>query len=224
MGSAKIIMTLWVRWKKPIEQLIELDPEELEYVQDTESNAGDKGRPAPPLNPSPQEMDKFEKEEMKKSRPVVKNKLHEQYDWLVDYVPEPIKNAASKVFLRAKNSVLGLYDGVKKTLKRQTGENTDLTAHKNETVPNDNYTRVEISFNSLMAEFFEGSDINDLIQSMLAVIKTQVENPRMLESGFTLDKTMHLYINFHRLVLTRGGSYTVLPKWVKKGSGSTKQE
>ena len=51
---------------------------------------------------------------------------------------------------------------------------------------------------------------------MLAYIKTQVENSGMPESGFTLDKMMHLYINFHRLVLTRGGSYTVLPKWVKK--------
>ena len=168
-------------------------------------------------------MDEFEKEEMKKSRPVVKIKLHEWHDWLVDYVPEPIKNAASKVFLRAKNSILGLYDGVKKTMKRQTEDNTDLTVHKNETVPNDNYTRVEMSFNSLMTEFFEGSDINDLIRSMLAHIKTQVENPQMPESGFTLDKTMHLYINFHRLVLTRSGSYTELPKWVKKGSGSTKQ-
>ena len=27
MGSAKIIMTLWVRWKKLIEPVIELDPE-----------------------------------------------------------------------------------------------------------------------------------------------------------------------------------------------------
>ena len=143
---------------------------------------------------------------------------------MVDYAPEPIKNAASKVLLRAKNSILELYDCVKKTLKRQTEDNTDLTDHINETVPNDNYTRVEMSFNSLMTEFFEDSDINDLIQSMLAHIKTQVENPQMPESGFTLDKTMHLYINFHRLVLTRGGSYTVLPKWVKKGSGSTKQE
>ena len=30
MGSPKIIMTLWVRWKKSIETLIELDPEDLE--------------------------------------------------------------------------------------------------------------------------------------------------------------------------------------------------
>ena len=30
MGSAKTIMTLWVRWKKPIMPLIELDPEDAE--------------------------------------------------------------------------------------------------------------------------------------------------------------------------------------------------
>ena len=30
--------------------------------------------------PSPQEMDKFEKEEMKKSRPVIKKRLSEWYD------------------------------------------------------------------------------------------------------------------------------------------------
>ena len=51
---------------------------------------------------------------------------------------------------------------------------------------------------------------------MLAYIKTQVENSGMPESGFTLDKMMHLYINVHRLVLTRGGSYNELPKMDKK--------
>ena len=65
----------------------------------------------------PQEMDEFEEEDMKKSRPVVKNRLNEWYDWLVAYVPKPIKNAASKAFSRAKNSILRLYDGAKKTLK-----------------------------------------------------------------------------------------------------------
>ena len=81
MGSAKIIITLWVRWKKPIMPRIKLDPED------------------------------------------------------------------------AKNA-----------------ENVDgITC--------DNYIRVEMPFNSLMTEFFEGSDINDLIQRILAHIKTQVENP-----------------------------------------------
>ena len=70
-------------------------------------------------------------------------------------------------------------------------------------------------FNSLMTEFFEGSDINDLIQRMLAHIKTQVEHPRMPESGFSLDKIMNLYINFQRLALTQGDSFIELPEWLK---------
>ena len=119
MGSAKIIMTLWVIWKKPITPLIELDPEELEDVQ---------------------ELD----------------------DGIADY-----------------------------------------------------YIRVEIPFNSLMTEFFEGSDNNDLIERMLAYIKKQTENPKFPESGFSLDKIMHLYINFHRLALTQGSSNTELPEWIK---------
>ena len=144
MGSAKIIMTLYVRWKNLIKQLIELDPEDLQ-------DAGDKGKPAPPVSISPQEIEK-----MKKSRLVVKNKLNEWHDLLPDYVPKPIKNAVGKAFLRAKNNILRPYDGVKKTLKggvgnqKQTEDNTDLITHENEGDPDDNY-RVEIPFNILMS-------------------------------------------------------------------------
>ena len=76
-------------------------------------------------------------------------------------------------------------------------------------------------FNSLIKEFFEDSDINNLIQRMLAYIKTQTENPKFPESVFSIDKIMHLYINFHKLALTRGGSYIELPKLLK--SKPTKQ-
>ena len=73
-------------------------------------------RPVTPINmiPSQQEMDEFEKEEMKKGRPVGKNKLNKWYDWLVDYVPKPIKNAFSKAFLRGKK----VYYGCMMVLKR----------------------------------------------------------------------------------------------------------
>ena len=62
--------------------------------------SGKERRPVLPVKiiSSPQEMDKFEKGEMKKGRPVVKNKLNKWYDWLVDYVPKPIKKAVSKAF------------------------------------------------------------------------------------------------------------------------------
>ena len=110
----------------------------------------------PLVSPSPQEMDEFEKKEIKKSRSLVKNKLNEWYDWLVDHVPKPIKNAADKIFLELKKSIIRLYDGVKKTLNGQTEYNT---AYENE--GDIYYTRIEMPFNSLMAEFFEGKDIND---------------------------------------------------------------
>ena len=112
-------MTLWVRWKKSIMPLIELDPEDAENAQDIDVNTGD------------------------------------------------------------------------------------------------NYTRMEMPFSSLVTEFFEGSDINDFKKRMLAHIKTQAENPRMPESGFSLDKIMHLSINFHKLVLTGGSSYNELQEWLK---------
>ena len=44
----------------------------------------------------------------------------------------------------------------------------------------------------------------------------QVENPQISESGFTLDRIMHLHINFHQLLLMLGSSYIELPKWIAK--------
>ena len=80
---------------------------------------GKKGRPVLPIKiiPSPQEMDEFEKEEMKKSRPVVKSRLSKLHKWLDDHIPKPIKNAVDEAFLRLKNSIMSLYDGAKNTLK-----------------------------------------------------------------------------------------------------------
>ena len=230
-------------------------------------------RPVRPVKiiPSLQEMNEFEKEEMKKSRPVVKSKLSKLHKWLDNHVPKPIKNAFDEAFLRLKNSILGLYDGAKKTLKNivekvveeEQGqeEDIDLTLHEHERalkgacrsfvmaglpktdidsyfdqneryiktlienqlkemgsvkiimtlwvvwkkpikllikLPEDAknaqelddgttddiyYEKIEMPFNSLMTEFFDASDINDLIECMLAYIKAQTENPKFSESG-----------------------------------------
>ena len=51
-----------------------------------------------PRKPSPQEMDIFEQQEMSKSRPQVKGKLNKWHDWLINHVPKPIKDGASKAF------------------------------------------------------------------------------------------------------------------------------
>ena len=117
---------------------------------------------------------------------------------MVDHVPKPIKNTASKNFLGLKNGIIRFYDNT------AYGKEGDIY-----------YEKVEMPFNSLMTKFFDTSAINDLIERMLAYIKAQTENPKFPESGFTMDKIMHLYIKFHRLALTRGSSYIELPKWLK---------
>ena len=80
----------------------------------------------------------------------------------------------------------------------------------------DNFIRVDKPFNSKMTEIFEGSNIDEILSVMFAYIKTQVENPALPKSGFTLDHIMHLDIDFHKLILTRGGSYIKLPEWIAK--------
>ena len=65
-----------------------------------------------PRKPSPQETDIFEQQEMSKSRPQVKGKLNKWYDWLINHVPRPIKDGASKAFKTFKDKVTGLYNRV----------------------------------------------------------------------------------------------------------------
>ena len=65
-----------------------------------------------PRQPSPQQMDIFEQQQMSKSRPQVKNKLNDWYDWLINHVPKPIKDGASRVFKTFKDKIMGLYNRV----------------------------------------------------------------------------------------------------------------
>ena len=77
--------------------------------------------------------------------------------WLIMYQNQ-LKISPAKKFLELKNSIIRLYDGVKKTLNGQTEDNT---AYENE--GDIYYISIEMSFNSLMTELLEGIDINDLI-------------------------------------------------------------
>ena len=64
------------------------------------------------VTPTQKEMDIFEQQEMSKSRPQVKNKLNNWYDWLISHVPKPIKDGASKAFKTFKDKIMGLYNRV----------------------------------------------------------------------------------------------------------------
>ena len=74
--------------------------------------------------PSPQEMDIFEQQEMIKSRPQVKGKLNKWYDWLINHVPKPIKDGASKAFKTFKDKIMELYNRVTGSTQRSTGSST----------------------------------------------------------------------------------------------------
>ena len=70
------------------------------------------------------------------------------------------------------------------------------------------------AFNSKMVEIFQGSDIEENLCRMFAYIRTQIEDPALPKSGFTVDSIMCLGINFHRLQLTRWRSYMGLAAWI----------
>ena len=62
--------------------------------------------------PTQHEMDIFEQQEMSKSRPQVKSKLNDWYDWLVNHVPKTVKDKASRAFktlrIRLWGCIMGL--------------------------------------------------------------------------------------------------------------------
>ena len=49
---------------------------------------------------------------MSKSRPQVKSKLNDWYDWLVNHIPKTVKDKASRAFKTFKDKIMGLYNTV----------------------------------------------------------------------------------------------------------------
>ena len=75
-----------------------------------------------PRKPTQQEMDIFEQQGMSKSRSQVKSKLNKWYDWLINHVPKPIKDGASRAFKTFKDKVMGLYNRVTGSTANQAPE------------------------------------------------------------------------------------------------------
>ena len=57
--------------------------------------------------------------------------------------------------------------------------------------------RVELAFNSLMTSVYRGSDLDQIVDGMIANMK--LENPVLLNSRFVFDEVLFLDTNFHRL-------------------------
>ena len=74
--------------------------------------------------------------------------------------------------------------------------------------------RVELAFNSRMTNVHRGSDLDQIVDGMITHMKTQIENPALLNSRFRFDEVVFPDANFHRLNLTKGSSYLSLPDWL----------
>ena len=76
--------------------------------------------------------------------------------------------------------------------------------------PEWNFKECELAFNSRMTDVHQESDLEQIVDGMIAHIMTQIENPALLNSRFRFNEVIFLDINFHRLNLTRGSSYIPL--------------
>ena len=55
-----------------------------------------------------------------------------------------------------------------------------------------------------MTSVYQGSDLDQIVDGMIANMKFQIENPALLNSRFVFDEVLYLDVNFHQLNLTRG--------------------
>ena len=75
---------------------------------------------------------------------------------------------------------------------------------------------VELAFNSRMTNVYNLSNMDEIVNEMIANIKGQIENPALLNSRFMFDEVLFTNVDFHQLNLTRGSRYLPLPNWLAR--------
>ena len=73
---------------------------------------------------------------------------------------------------------------------------------------------LELAFNSRMTDVHNLSEVEEIVDKMIALMKEQVENLAVLNSRFVFDEVLFTNIDFHQLNLTRESSYVPLPQWL----------
>ena len=58
------------------------------------------------------------------------------------------------------------------------------------------------------------SDMDEIVNEMIAHMHGQIENPALLNSRFIFDEVLYIDVDFHQLNLMRGSSYLPLPDWL----------
>ena len=67
-----------------------------------------------------------------------------------------------------------------------------------------------------MTNVYNLSDLDKIVNEMIAHMKGQIENPALLNSRFVFDEVLFTSVNFHQLNPTRGSSYLPLPNWLAR--------
>ena len=67
-----------------------------------------------------------------------------------------------------------------------------------------------------MTSVYQGSDLDQTVDGMIANMKFQIQNPALLNSRFVFDEVLYLDVNLHQLNLTRGSSCLPLPDYIAK--------
>ena len=75
---------------------------------------------------------------------------------------------------------------------------------------------IDKAFNSRMTPVYMLSEMEPIVQEMIAHMSHQIDNPALRDSKFIFDKLQYTDINIHRLLLMRGSSYIPLPDWLAK--------
>ena len=73
---------------------------------------------------------------------------------------------------------------------------------------------VELAFNGRMTNIYNLSDMDEIVNEMIAHMNGQIENPALLNSRSVFNEVLFTSVDFHQLNLTRGSSYLPLPNWL----------
>ncbi|XP_057305351.1 uncharacterized protein LOC130642280 [Hydractinia symbiolongicarpus] len=76
------------------------------------------------------------------------------------------------------------------------------------------FIEVDKVFHNNMASIFQGTNVDEVIDTKFAQIKTHVENPALPKNGFSIGRINNIDIDFLKLKLTRGSSYIETPGWM----------
>ena len=56
---------------------------------------------------------------------------------------------------------------------------------------------IELAFNSTMANVYNLSNMNEIVNEMIAHMKQQIENPALSNSRFVFNEVQHMDVDFH---------------------------